>query len=111
LGNGWRLPTENDWRQLAKRYGGVFEGSKVKGKATYRALLAGGGSGFNAVVGGGRSAQGEYARLERHGFYWTASENDPEHAWFYNFGQGSLALYRQTGGEKQSAFSVRCIKE
>ena len=23
LGDGWRLPTDNEWRQLAKAYGGV----------------------------------------------------------------------------------------
>ncbi len=33
----------------------------------------------------------QYARLEAHGFYWTASESDPGRAWFYNFGQGSLS--------------------
>src|SRR5687767_7887008 len=32
LGNGWRLPTEAEWRQLAKHYGGVFEDSKDDGK-------------------------------------------------------------------------------
>src|SRR5262252_6050268 len=25
LGSGWRLPTEEDWRELARRYGGVSE--------------------------------------------------------------------------------------
>src|SRR5262249_44043384 len=25
LGDGWRLPTDDEWRQMAKRYGGVSE--------------------------------------------------------------------------------------
>ena len=111
LGDGWRLPTDAEWRQMAKHYGGVSEDSDDKGKAAYQALAAGGSSGFHALLGGGRSDDGQYARLEAHGFYWTASESDPAGAWFYNFGQGGQALHRQSGGGKQSAFSVRCVRE
>lgn len=97
---------------MAKYYGGIFEDSGDGGKGAYKALLIGGNSGFNALLGGGRSGDGQYARLEAHGFYWTASEGgDPAGAWFYNFGHGGLALYRQSGGEKQRAFSVRCVRE
>src|SRR5215813_11301652 len=110
LGDGWRLPTDDEWRQMAKRYGGVSEDSDDGGKAAYKALLSGGNSGFNALLGGGRSDDGQYARLEAHGFYWTASESDRGNAWFYNFGKGGLALYRQSEGEKQRAFSVRCVR-
>jgi uncharacterized protein (TIGR02145 family) len=111
LGNGWRLPTDDEWRQMAKDYGGVSEDSDDKGKAAYKALMTGGSTGFNAVLGGGRSDDGQYARLEAHGFYWTASEDGPASGWFYNFGQGGLALHRQSGGEKPRAFSVRCVGE
>jgi uncharacterized protein (TIGR02145 family) len=111
LGDGWRLPTDDEWRQMAKHYGGVSEDSEDKGKAAYKGLLAGGNSEFNAVLGGGRSEEGQYARLEAHGFYWTASETDPASGWFYNFAQGGQALHRQSGGEKPRAFSVRCVKE
>ncbi|MDQ3348562.1 MAG: hypothetical protein M3545_11400, partial [Acidobacteriota bacterium] len=52
LGDGWRLPTDDEWRQLAKHYGGVGNDSPDKGKAAYTALLSGGTSGFNAVLGG-----------------------------------------------------------
>ena len=110
LGDGWRLPTDDEWRTLAKHYGGVSQDSKDKGKEAYKKLLAGGSSGFNAVLGGGRS-DGQYARLEAHGFYWTTSESDPASGWFYNFGKGGQALHRQSGGEKQEAFSVRCVRD
>jgi uncharacterized protein (TIGR02145 family) len=111
LGDGWRLPTDAEWRQFAKHYGGVSEDAEDRGKSAYKALLAGGESGFDAVLGGGRSQDGQYARLEAHGFYWTASEIDPGNAWFYNFGRGGLALHRQSGGEKERAFSVRCVRD
>lgn len=111
LGHGWRLPTDDEWRQMAKHYGGVSEDSDDRGKAAYKALLAGGSSGFSALLGGGRSDDGQYGRLGAHGFYWTASENDSDSAWFYNFGRGGQALHRQSAGEKQRAFSVRCVRE
>ena len=111
LGDGWRLPTDNEWRQIAKHYGGVSDDSDDRGKAAYKALVAGGRAEFNALLGGGRSADGKYRRLEAHGFYWTATESDQANAPFYNFGKGGQALHRQSGGEKQEAFSVRCIRE
>ena len=108
---GWRLPTDDEWRQMAKHYGGIGNDSDDNGKAAYAALLSGGSSGFSAVLGGNRSTDGRYARLEAHGFYWTASENDPGSAPFYNFGRGSQALYRQSQGQKQMAISVRCVRD
>jgi uncharacterized protein (TIGR02145 family) len=53
---------------------------------------------------------GHYERLEAHGFYWTASENDAASAWFYNFGQGARALNRHRDGQKHMAASVRCVR-
>jgi uncharacterized protein (TIGR02145 family) len=111
LGAGWRLPTDDEWRQLAKRYGGVSQDSEDKGKAAYQKLVTGGNSGFNAVLGGGRSEDRQYSRGNAHGFYWTSTEIDHANAWYYNFGKGGLALHRQDGGEKPRAFSVRCIKD
>jgi len=112
LGDGWRLPTDDEWRQMAKYYGGVREDSDDSGKAAYKALLIGGSSGFNALLGGGRDVgDGQYARFEAHGLYWTATESDPASALFYNFGKGGLSLNRQPQGEKQRAFSVRCVRE
>jgi len=68
-------------------------------------------SGFNASLGGGRSDDLQSARLEAHGFYWTASEIDPASGWFYKSGGGGQALHRQNGSEKQGAFSLRSIRE
>ena len=102
------MPSDDEWRRMAREYGGVSEDSDDKGKVAYRALMNGGS---NAILGGGRSSDGQYACLDAHGFYWTASEDGPAGAWFYNFGQGGLALHRQSGGEKPAAFSVRCVME
>jgi uncharacterized protein (TIGR02145 family) len=112
LGEGWRLPTNDEWQQMAKHYGGVRDDSDDSGSAAYKALLIGGGSGFNALLGGGRAPDdGRYARLEAHGFYWTASETGAATAWLYNFGRGGQALNRHADGEKDRALSVRCVSD
>ena len=112
LGAGWQLPTEDDWRQLAKQYGGVNEDSTDRGKAAFTALLKGGRSHFDAVLGGGRNADdGQYARVDAHGFYWTSTETTAGQAVFINFGKGSQGLYRQPEGDKRMAISVRCVTD
>lgn len=110
LGNGWRLPSNDEWQTMAKWYGGIYPDSEDKGKSAYLNLSAGGNSEFNALLGGNREANGNYERLEAHGFYWTATEYDSTEAWFYNFGKGSTLLNHHTG-DKKRAVSVRCIKE
>ncbi len=106
------ITDDEEWRQLAKHYGGVFGDSDDAGKGAYKALSMGGSSGFNVLLGGGRAPDnGEYSRLGAHGFYWTASEADSASAWYYNFGRGGSALYRQGEGEKRRGFSVRCVRD
>ena len=110
LGRGWRLPTDDEWRQMAGHYGGVSSDSKDKGRSAYKTLLDGGGSEFNAVLGGNREPNNAtYARLDAHGFYWTATEGAAGTAPFYNFGKGGQMLHRQSEGEKSLAISVRCV--
>jgi uncharacterized protein (TIGR02145 family) len=109
LGAGWRLPTNDEWREMAKHYGGLMEDSNTD--ATYRALMIGGSAGFDALFGGNRMPDGKYERLEAHGFYWTASETGPATAWLYNFGKGGQALNRHSGIQKPMGASVRCVRE
>jgi len=112
LPGGWRLPSNDEWRQLGTKYGGIRQESTDLGKAAYTALISGGPSGFNAVYGGGRSDKsGEYLRLDAHGFYWSATESGRDHAWFYNFGKGGQSFGRHENGEKLRALSVRCVKD
>ena len=112
LGEGWRLPSESEWRQLVKHFGGIIEDAGDNGKASYLALSRGGRSGFSALLGGSRAASdGRYERLEAHGFYWTSSDSSTTTAWFYNFGRGGSAVNRHREGGKQMAISVRCVSD
>lgn len=109
LGSTWRLPSMEDWKKLAQIYGGLFGDGPDNGKVAFRELLVGGRSGLGMLLGGGRDDH-EYARLEAHGFYWSASEESPATARYLNFGKGSRTVYDQDGGgEKTSALSVRCV--
>jgi uncharacterized protein (TIGR02145 family) len=110
LGEGWRLPTSAEWQQLSMLNGLISKDSNVIRKEAYNLLLNTGSSGFNALLGGGRTLDAKYARMEAHGFYWTATESNNSLAWFSNFAKGSQALFLQNDGEKTSAFSVRCVK-
>jgi len=112
LGEGWRLPTNEEWQKMAKWYGGVYDDSEDGGKAAYQALINGGNAAFNAVYGGRRdSADGSYSRVDAHGFYWTATESDTANAWLYNFGKNGKILNHHQDGQKQMALSVRCIRD
>ena len=98
LGDGWRLPTNVEWQYMAQFYGGVLGHSADSARSTYAALLPGGRSAFNAAFGGGRDpGNGGFARLDAHGFYWTATEIDTANAWFYNLGKGLRMLNRHDG--------------
>ena len=111
LGDGWHLPSADEWREMAKHYGGVRDDSGKTGKEAFTALLTGGSSGFNALLGGNRDLEGKYARFEAHGFYWSATEHGSfGHTWYINFAKGSQALFLQDQGEKARAWTVRCMK-
>ncbi len=111
LRDGWRLPTNDEWQKMAKHYGGVRGDSEDDGKSAYKALTVGGSSRFNVQFGGRRNSEdGQYARLDAHGFYWTASESDAVNAWFYNFGQAKF-LNRHSDGDKRMGLSVRCVRD
>jgi uncharacterized protein (TIGR02145 family) len=110
LGKGWRLPTNGEWQNMAKQYGGIYNDSNDKGKSAYVNLSEGGSAEFNALLGGNRQPNGNYERLDAHGFYWTSTEYDSAEAWFYNFGKESALLNHHLGSKKRSV-SVRCIHE
>lgn len=110
LGAGWQLPSDDEWRRLAKGYGGVRGDSESDGRAAYTALVRGGASGFNALLSGNRDPRGGYDRLERHGLYWSSTESDAAHARFYNFGRGGGLVNGHSRGDKAMALSVRCVE-
>jgi hypothetical protein len=44
--------------------------------------------------------------VEEHGFYWSATQSDVDHAWFYNFGRGGGMLNRHSGVKAMAGCAV-----
>ncbi|TVL96909.1 MAG: hypothetical protein CV087_23100 [Candidatus Brocadia sp. WS118] len=109
LGPGWRLPTDAEWRALAKQYGGVFDDSSDRGVRAYEALTEDGNSGFDALLGGDRDPSGYSFFKEEYGHYWSSTENDAWKAWYYSFHRQTRRLSRNEKS-KLAALSCRCIK-
>ncbi len=104
LPGNWRLPTDVEWKELAEAYGG-------RAQANY-ALKEGGGSGFNAKLGGHRWTLNNWYSTEFYGEYWssTARQEDNIHAWFYKFSRKNESSILQYN-HRQAARSVRCVRD
>src|SRR5262249_32636539 len=62
---GWRLPSLADWTALIKTF--------ADSHAAYAALIAGGSTGFDALLGGFCDANGTFTNFGVSGLYWTAT--------------------------------------
>jgi uncharacterized protein (TIGR02145 family) len=109
---GFRLPTQADWKQLVTSLGGEeTAGLKLKSKRGW--LKRGNGnneSNFNGLPAGNRNADGTFYFQGEYAFWWTST----------GIGQRSarqVHLKNDTdnitfdGAFQRTGFSVRCIKE
>ena len=110
LGDGWRLPTDDEWREMAKKYGGADDDANDKGKAAYQALIGGGSGDFAAQLGGWRSRSGNFGNAGTYGYYWSSSPNGSSYAWHYGFGRSNGQLYRYYN-YRDYGRSVRCLQD
>lgn len=106
---GWRLPTDDEWRAMAKVFGGCDDDANDGGKAANDALIEGGSSGFSARLGGYRLFDGDFGLLGSWGEYWSATERGSDRAWYYTF-VGGGKLRRSLLG-KSNGFSCRCLQD
>ena len=100
LGNGWRLPTDEEWNALRNSFGGE--------QKAYTPLIKGGASGFEGQLGGTSGTKGNFSGLNRAGQYWTSSGFSRNSAWYYWFGENTKLLNRNYG-EISDGRSCRCI--
>ncbi len=115
LGNGWRLPSDEEWRNLVVEYGGYYD-DRPQNQIGYPArssnsLLEGGDSGFSALLGGHSDRTGSYYFLDNTGLYWSATPADQDASWHYGFAKEDKWLYRFIYGSRERGFSVRCIRD
>lgn len=109
---GWHLPSNAEWTQLVNHlYGEFIAGGKLKAKPLWNNpnYLATNETGFAAFPGGGRGLNGVVSMIGHFGYWWSATELDTNEAWaqllFHEY-----AATLQTNLNKESAFSVRCVR-
>ena len=107
---GWHIPTDEDWNQLASFLGGRI-GSSEKIKAIEG--WAGGGNGtnetgFTALPGGTRSVE-LFSFAGNYGYWWSSTEYDSYSSWNRFLGYNNGDIGRSTGW-KQFGNSIRCVK-
>ena len=113
--SGWHLPSEMEYKTLRSSAGP----NKHK---SYTALIKGGATGFDAVLGGGLFREPvwlylryptEFEQMNRVGFYWT-STNVSKFRKYSRPGVGFVKSLKRVAIYKYSvpsALSVRCIKD
>ncbi len=130
---GWRVPTDEDWKEL-EIYLGVSEeelDSRRRGE-NKGPLLAGnadlwrsgvltddpgfGKTGFLALPGGSRMANGHYTLIEISGYWWSSTD-------YYHDWEGVYYAYARSIGARQTyiirdntasfnrGMSVRCVRD
>jgi len=115
---GWRLPTDKEWWAMASYYGKAYNSyssqekmeGKDDGEIAYKALIKGGDTRFNALLGGSHSPEEGFDYLGDLGSYWSSSENNAGNVWGYYFYIHSRGLARDNY-HQSLGFSCRCVQD
>lgn len=122
LGNGWRLPTDEEWRKLMQAYGKypANEGYEKEWdrKSSFKNLTQGGTTSFDGAFGGIVYKNGVFRDLNNKGYYWSATErlrdrtygNPFTEAYIYIFDNFEFRTLR-IDLDRELGISVRCIKD
>ncbi len=109
---GWHLPSDEEWREMAKKYGGVDDDAADDGQAAFEALISAGTSVFDARLGGYRYSNGIFEGIDDFGDYWSITPtNTTGFAWYYSFRRNDGELWRNTFGTKSNGLSCRCVQD
>ncbi|MEM6319404.1 MAG: FISUMP domain-containing protein [Bacteroidota bacterium] len=108
--SGWRLPSDKEWRKMAKHYGGCDDDAQDGGQAAYAALIQGGRSGFSALLGGYKFSTEDFYDLDTRGYYWSSTERSATFIWHYRLNQYHEKFYRSVGS-KSWACACRCLRD
>ncbi len=124
---GWRVPTDDEWKELEKYLGmsqseaddegwrGTDEGGKLKESGTSHWESPNDGatnsSGFSGLPGGARYLNDvNYVYIDYATVYWSSSEYNSSKAW-RRFLSHNFPLIARSGDDKRNGFSVRCIRD
>jgi len=96
---GWHVPTDAEWATLVGNFTASTAGT---------ALKQGGSSGFDALMGGRRDADGAAYQISLGAYFWTSSLNSAN-AW-YRFISSTGTDVTSSSNQKVYGFSLRCLK-
>jgi len=133
---GWHLPSDAEWTELENYLadnGYNYDGSTGGGKAKIAKAMADSSgwisssttgavgntdypayrnkSGFTALPGGYRLHNGSFSYSGRHGFWWSATEDNETYAWDRNLSYNFSNVDRGLFIFKEIGFSVRCVRD
>ncbi|ASQ90700.1 hypothetical protein CHL67_06965 [Prosthecochloris sp. GSB1] len=125
---GWRVPTEEDWRKLEQHLGmnpEELDGVEFRGKEeNVGGKLKETGSehwdkpntgatnetGFAARAGGYRDNDGPFNFFGKYAAFWTATGAENGRVWFRGMTTTDQGVYRFSFNQK-CGFSVRCVRD
>ena len=105
---GFHVPSDGEWTVLENTLGG----SSVAGttlKATSPFWDGTNSSGFSALPGGYRNADGHFINQSNLGDWWTSSSVG-QNAWYRNLLSGNSILDRNYNSPRDG-FSIRCVRD
>jgi len=106
--SGWHLPTDEKWREMAKKYGGASDDVADGGLSAYQALLKGVSTGFDGLLGGYRHSGGDFLYIDSDGQYWTRTESNTLSGMTYRFFSKKLL---RGSTNKALGISCRCVQD
>lgn len=112
---GWRIPTDDDWTVLTTFLGGdSVAGGKLKETGTKNwqnpNISASNETGFTAIPGGYRSADGYFSKNKEFGYWWSSSEiMHSEYIWTRGIYNDYSNVFRGDVSKKVG-FSIRCVR-
>lgn len=109
---GFRIPTDEDWKKLEKHLGGGDEaGKSIKSDESWNNDEGGfNKSRFSALPGGYRNYKGDFEELGTYGAFWSSTESVGDMAWYrYLFKDNNLI--NRLNFNKEDGMSVRCVKD
>jgi uncharacterized protein (TIGR02145 family) len=112
---GWHVPLDAEWTILTAYLGGQsLAGGKLKEKGTTHWQSPNTGatneSGFTALPGCGRVANGTFCLIGGYGGWWSLSEHSETTAYGRDVGYSNSGINKYYDS-KRSGFSIRCLRD
>jgi uncharacterized protein (TIGR02145 family) len=108
--SGWHVPSDKEWRVLTDFLGSeLVAGNNMKYESGWSNKGNGtNSSGFSALPYGYRNSKGSFSSQAISAYFWSSSESAPN-AWYCVLFSKDATAFKYYGN-KESGFSVRCLK-